>query len=163
MMIRKERLPLIFAVLLMLLACWMLLAHAYAQNPAGQFGTQRAGNPIPLGSTPVSNSTTGTTTAIAATLPADTPGYRITYICGFFVSSIATAATAGNIAVTNILGGTLNFEEYTAAVATIPAVPVNVQFTPCLPATGPQTTIVVTTAAPGSGGVVTVAAWGYQY
>ena len=139
-----------------------LASQALSQNAAGQYGTQRAGNAIPVGSTPISNSVVGTTAAVTATLAADTPGYRNTYVCGFQVRSLATAATIGNVTVTGTVGGTLNFEEFVQALAT-GIVPVDVTFTPCLPSSGVQTAIAVVAPAAGSGGVTSVSVWGYQY
>jgi hypothetical protein len=130
---------------------------------AQTLGTQRPGlnvSGLPLGGTVVTNSATGTTGSTVATLPAAVN--QITYLCGFRILANATGAATGNAAVTNTTGGTLNFTQWTAPLASGIG-NINEEFSPCIPATASNTTIVVTSAAPGSGGVISVTAWGYQY
>ena len=115
-------------------------------------------NPYPNNSVPVTNSATGTTATVVATLPANPS--RTTYICGFSMTATATAATAGAATVAGTLGGTLNFVEgvgLSPAVATL-----SQSFNPCVPASAVNTTIVVTSFAAGTGGNAAVSAWGYQ-
>jgi hypothetical protein len=85
---------------------------------------------------------------------------KTTYICGFQIGSTATAAAAGNATITGTITGTLNFEMGTG---TSPAV-VQTQssFNPCIPASGTNQSIAVVSAAPGTGGVICVTAWGFQ-
>jgi hypothetical protein len=136
-------------------AAAILLALASPTLAAGFGG-------YPIGATPVSASATGTTLATAATLPA-VPG-QTTYICGFSIRAVATATTTGNATVTGTLGGTLNFTHFIPQISTAAAAaPLEPPLGPyCLPAIAINTTIVVTSAAPGSGGVVSVTVWGYQ-
>lgn len=113
---------------------------------------------VPPG-TPITASATGTTAATTATLAA--VAGKTTYICGFSINSTATAAAAGNATVTGTVTGTLNFEMGTGAT---PAVVITQQsFTPCVPASAVNTSIAVVSAAPGTGGVISVSAWGFQF
>ena len=112
----------------------------------------------PVGSTLVTASATGTTGATTATLPA-APGLT-TYMCGFSIDANATAAIAGNATVTGTVSGTLNF---TQPVGATPAVgTVNRIFNPCVPGNAINTAIAVNSIAPGTAGVVSVTAWGFQ-
>jgi hypothetical protein len=116
----------------------------------------------PIGATPIAVSTTGTTAATAVTLPA-VPG-QTTYLCGFSIRSTATVGSAGTATVTGTSSGTLNYTHWSGPVASGGAlVPVEPSFGPdCIPASAINTTITVTSAAPGGGGVVSVTAWGFQ-
>jgi len=111
-----------------------------------------------VAATPVTASATGTTAATTATLPG--AASKTTYLCGFSIDANATAAVAGNATVTGTISGTLNF---TQGVAATPAVgSVNRTFNPCVPASAVNTGIAVNSIAPGTGGVVSVTAWGFQ-
>lgn len=106
---------------------------------------------------PITASATGTTGVTTATLPAFAG--QTTYICGFAIDANATAAIAGNATVTGAVSGTLNF---TQPVPVAPAVgTVNRSFIPCIPGSALNTAIAVNSIAPGTGGVVSVTAWGY--
>jgi hypothetical protein len=137
---------------------------AVSSLPALPAGTNTIGNvgqtsQYPSGATPETISATGTTGATTATLAA-TSG-KTTYICGFSIRANATAAATGNATVTGTITGTLNFTQWTAPNAS--GLGINEQvFTPCIPASATNTTIPVVSAAPGSGGVVSVTAWGYE-
>lgn len=104
---------------------------------------------------------TGTTGAATATLPG-TAG-KVTYICGFSVSP-GSATTAIVIQVTVAAAVTFTYAvgaPATAAGAT--GAPLLQNFEPCVPASAPNTTIVVTSGALGTGGANNdVNAWGYQ-
>lgn len=113
----------------------------------------------PAGAIPVTNSAVGTTAATVATLPA--VAGRTTFIAGFSIKSNATAAVTGNAIVSGTIGGSLNFNQFTQAVATGVG-DTTITFSPPVPASALNTTIVVTSAAPGVGGVISVSAWGYQ-
>jgi hypothetical protein len=140
----------------------ILLAVFALALTAGPGPAQHVGS---FGGTPVTNSATGTTGSVAATLPAQ--ANKTTYICGFTVTfSNPTAATNVTVAVTNTLGGTLSFQrQVLAAAATVPPPQdLSVDFNPCVPANAPNTTIVVTQPGLGAGATGTsVAARGYQY
>jgi hypothetical protein len=126
---------------------------AGVQSPAN-FASQ-----YPSGAIPVTNSATGTTSATAATLAAHAT--KTTFICGFSIRANATAAATGNSTVTGTVSGTLNFTQWTAPLASGVGI-TEMIFTPCVPGSTANSAIIATSAAPGSGGVVSVTAWGYQ-
>lgn len=143
------------AIALFLLAC---LPSAQAQ--------QACPNPFVAGAicTPVTNTATGTTGAVVATLPA--VAGKTTYLCGFYYTG--TNATAANgattVTVTGTIGGTMSFGFPTlAAAATVPnTMPVDEQFMPCVAASAINTAIAVNGPALGAGATLaTVTAWGY--
>jgi hypothetical protein len=113
----------------------------------------------PAAAVPITASATGTTLATAATLAAGAT--TTTYICGFSVRANATAAATANSTVAGTITGTLNFTQWTAPLASGIGL-TEQQFYPCVPASAVNTTIVVTSAAPGAGGTVSVSAWGYR-
>lgn len=116
-------------------------------------------SPYPATAVPITASATGTTTATTATLTNVTS--HTTYICGFSIRANATAAATNNATVTGTITGTLNFTQWTAPLASGLGVTEEV-FSPCVPASGVSTSIAVVSGAPGSGGVVSVSAWGYS-
>jgi hypothetical protein len=139
-------------------ALWLAASPAYGQAPNPGASGPATGTGYPAGAIAVAASATGTTAATTATLPALTG--RLTYICGFTIGSTATAAAAGNATVTNTVGGTLNYEMGTGLSPAV--VLTNVVYTPCVPASAQNTAIAVVSAAPGTGGVISVTASGYQ-
>ncbi len=116
----------------------------------------------PTGATAVTNSGTGSTGAVVATLPAVSA--KTTFICGFVVSSSgATTPTAVNVTVANTISGTMNFVYSVVGVATDNQVPLTVPIFPCVPASAVNTTIVVTQPGVGAGATAAATtAWGYQ-
>ena len=113
--------------------------------------------PYPLNAVPVQASGTGTTAAINLSLPGASG--KTTYLCGFSYWTSATAATFGTLTVTNIQT-TMSFEQ---PVGAIPAVlELSKTFSPCIPASAANTAVNINGVAPGTGGVGTAAAWGYQ-
>jgi hypothetical protein len=127
-------------------------------------GTNNIGNvgqvsPYPATAVPITASATGTTAATTATLT-NVTGHT-TYICGFSIRANATAAVTNNATVTGTITGTLNFTQWTAPLASGIGVTEEV-FSPCVPASAVSTSIAVVSGAPGSGGVVSVTAWGYS-
>jgi hypothetical protein len=122
-------------------------------------GTVNSASQYPAGAIPITASATGTTAATTATLAAGTT--TTTYLCGFAIRANATAAATGNATVTGTKTGTLNFTQWTAPLASGIGL-VEETFGPCVPASAVNTGIAVISAAPGSGGVVSVSAWGYQ-
>lgn len=114
----------------------------------------------PLGSIPVTASATGTTGATTATLPAGQT--TTTYLCGFSIRANAQVAATGNATVTGTVTGTLNFTQWTAPLASGIGVTEPPIGNPCIPASGANQAIAVVSAAPGTGGVVSVSAWGYR-
>lgn len=116
-------------------------------------------NQYPFSAVPYTATATGTTGATTATL---TGAISVTtYICGFSIRANATAAATGNATVTGTLGGDMNFTQWTAPLASGLGI-TEMIFTPCLPATGTNTSVRVVSAAPGTGGVVSVSSWGYK-
>lgn len=114
---------------------------------------------LPAAATAITASATGTIAATVATLPA--VAAKTTYICGFSIRANATAAATANSTVSGTISGALNYTQWTAPLAS--GIGITEQtFSPCLPASAANTAIVVTSAAPGAGGVVSVSAWGYQ-
>jgi hypothetical protein len=116
-------------------------------------------SPYPATAVPITASTTGTTAATTATLT-NVTGHT-TYICGFSIRANATSAATGNATVTGTVTGTLNYTQWTAPNSSGLGVTEEV-FSPCVPANAVSTSIAVISAAPGTGGVVSVTAWGYS-
>ena len=116
----------------------------------------------PIGATPITVSATGTTLATAVTLPA--VAGQTTYLCGFSIRSTANVAAVGTATVAGTLGGTLNYTHWTGPVAGGGGLGIlEPPFGPdCVPASATNVAIVVTSAAPGTGGTVSVTAWGFQ-
>jgi len=112
-----------------------------------------------FGATPVSISATGTTGATTATIPA--VAGKTAFLCGFSIRSNATAAATGDATVTGVVTGTLHFNHFTAPVASgigVTEPPIGAD---CIPASAQGVAIAVISPAPGTGGVVSVSAWGY--
>ena len=130
-----------------------------AATPAGTNLIGNTGQLYPAGSTPITASATGTTSATTATLAASASIH--TYICGFSIRANATAAVTNNATVTGTVTGTLNFTQWTAPLASGLGVTEEV-FSPCIISSAVNTGVAVVSGAPGSGGVVSVTAWGYQ-
>ena len=124
----------------------------------GSHGHLLMGNAgYPGGATPITISATGTT-ATTATLA--TGASVTTYLCGFSIRANANAAATANSTVTGTITGTLNYTQWTAPNASGIGITEQI-FTPCIPASAVNTGIAVISAAPGTGGVVSVSAWGY--
>jgi hypothetical protein len=164
-----KRLALTGALLLALTTpAWAVSdALIYSNDASGHSQAVSLTSPLPVvvisgfpnGAVPITASATGTTAATTATLAAATS--KTTYLCGFSIRANATAAATGNSTVTGTVTGTLNFTQFTAPLAsgigvTEPAI------SRCIPGSAANTAIAVVSAAPGSGGVVSVTAWGYQ-
>jgi hypothetical protein len=133
---------------------------AVSPLPAGTATIGTAGSlPYPVGAVPYTATATGTTAATTATLAG--AASVTTYICGFSIRANATAAATGNATVTGVITATLNFTQWTAPNASGLGV-TEMIFSPCVPASATNTSIAVVSAAPGTGGVVSVTAWGYK-
>lgn len=122
------------------------------------YGGPSTGTGYPNGSTPVTASTAGTTAAISATLPG--VAGKTTFICGFAMTAAGgNSGAIGNGTITGTISGTLNFAfENPMNGQGIIVVP----FLPCIPASAPNTAIVINQPAAGSGAIAAVTAWGYQ-
>ncbi len=125
-------------------------------NVIGQVGST---SQYPFGAVPITASATGTTAATTATLAASVS--IKTYICGFSIRANATAAVTANSTVTGTVTGTLNYTQWTAPLASGLGITEQV-FAPCIPSSAINTAIAVVSAPPGTGGAVSVSAWGYQ-
>lgn len=115
--------------------------------------------PYPIGATPYTATATGTTAATTATLAGSAS--VTTYLCGFSIRANATAAATGNATVTGVITATMNFTQWTAPLASGLGI-TEMIFSPCIPASATNTSVAVVSAAPGSGGTVSVSAWGYK-
>lgn len=113
----------------------------------------------PIGATPYTATATGTTGATTATLTGASS--VTTYLCGFSIRANATAAATGNATVTGVITATMNFTQWTAPLASGLGVTEEI-FNPCIPASGTNQSVAVVSAAPGSGGTVSVSAWGFK-
>jgi hypothetical protein len=107
---------------------------------------------------PITISATGTTGATTATLAAAVS--KTTFICGFTITSDATAAIAGTATVTGTVTGTLNYIQNVGTATS--AGTLTQAFAPCIPASATNTGIAVNSVAAGVGGNTAVTAWGYQ-
>lgn len=116
-------------------------------------------NPYPDTAVAYTATATGTTGATTATLAG--AASVTTYLCGFSIRANATAAATGNATVTGVITATLNFTQWTAPNASGLGI-TEMVFMPCIPASGTNQSVAVVSAAPGTGGVVSVTAWGYK-
>lgn len=126
-------------------------------------GTNTIGNvgltgQFPNGATPITASATGTTGATVATLAANAT--KTTYICGFTITSDATAALAGAATVTGTITGTLNYIQNVGSATAAGLLSQN--FSPCIPGSAVNTGVAVNSVAAGTGGATAVTAWGFQ-
>lgn len=142
-------------------AGWVQCDNAGNQKVSGAItlSSTTLSSQYPTGAVPYTATATGTTGATAATLTG--AASVTTYICGFSIRANATAAANGNAVVSGTITGSLNYTQYTAAVAAGVGV-VEQTYSPCIPASAANTSIAVTSAAPGTGGVVSVSAWGFK-
>lgn len=113
----------------------------------------------PRGAFPVFGAATGTTASFSATLPA--VAGRTTYICGFVITGGGSSVTAvGQATVTGMVGG--GTASFTYVDVSSGQGVLGIPFPVCQPASGPNTTIVVTKPAGGTGTVAAIWVWGYQ-
>lgn len=127
-----------------------------APNPNA--GTPAPISQYPFGSTAVQNSTTGTTAATSTTLAATASVTN--YVCSISIRANATATATGNATLSDGTK-TFNYTQWTAPTASGLGV-VEQIFNPCYPASAVNIAWTLTSAAPGTGGVVSVAIAGYQ-
>lgn len=128
------------------------------QTTDGTTNGVRLTTQYPAGAVAETVTATGTTGATTATLATNTG--QTTYICGFSIRANATAAATAEATVTGVITATMDFLQWTAPLASGIGVTEEI-FSPCLPASTTNTSIAVVSAAPGSGGTVSVSAWGY--
>jgi len=98
----------------------------------------------------------GTTGAVVSTLAG--AALKTTYICGFSVGAFGGAATVGPITVAGTITSSLVYQLFSTATGS------NLvqSFTPCIPASAPNTAITVTTTADGTATAVDVNSWGFR-
>jgi hypothetical protein len=129
----------------------------------GQVAGMATGNGYPQGATPLIGTATGTTAGATATLAGATG--RVTFLCGFhYEPGTATAAVTTSLTTTGLSSNLATAVNSAATAATATAGPIVSQiFSPCLPASAPNTAITVVAGALGAGGTnQNVNAWGYQ-
>lgn len=136
-----------------------LNATAGASVAAGANLIGNTGLVLPTGSTPIQATATGTTAATTATMAADATQFN--FICGYSIRANATAAATGNATLTGLATSPLNFTQWTAPNASGLGVTEQI-FVPCQPSSAINTAIAVVSAAPGTGGVVSVSVWGFK-
>lgn len=112
--------------------------------------------PYPVGSFPITCIASGTTGAVVGTCAA--APQRATYLCGFDVSAIGGTAAVGPIVVAGLTGGSFTYQASSSAAG----VTLSRTFTPCIPSSGQNTAITITTTADGTATAVNVNAWGFQ-
>jgi len=135
-----------------------IAANTGAAVPAGTNLIGNVGALPPAGSTSTNGSNTGTTAATSTTLAADAA--KTEYVCWISIRANATAAATGNATLSDGTK-TFNFTQWTAPTASGLGVTEEV-FNPCIPATAVNTAWTLTSAAPGTGGVVSVSIGGFK-
>lgn len=131
----------------------------YANNstPAGAIQTVGVSpNPYPSTAVAITAVGTGSTGAVTATLAASASLH--TYICSVEVSAIGGTAAVGPITITNLMGNTFTINLAASAAGNN----YNRTFSPCIPTSAINTTIVITTTADGTASGVAVNASGFQ-
>jgi hypothetical protein len=117
----------------------------------------------PPASTPITASS-GNVAAAAATATLAGAANVTTYITGFeFTSAGSTAAAVVTITITGTVSGTLSYTYASVAGATLANQPLIVQFSPPIPASAANTSIVVSCPSLGAGNTnATMVAHGYR-
>lgn len=136
-----------------------IATNTAAAIPAGSASIGNVGATIyPVGATAITAAATGSTGATTATLSSSSSLH--TYICGFSIRANATAAATSLSSVTGVVTGTMSFLQWTAPNTSGIGV-TEMVFSPCIVSSASNQAIAVVSAAPGTGGLVSVAAWGY--
>jgi hypothetical protein len=119
--------------------------------------------PLPLQGVQITASSGTVAAGVAAATLAGATG-KVTYICGFAITSTgSTAAAVVAPTVTGVVTGTMTFAYASVAGATLSNQPLVVPFRDCISASAPNTAIVVSLPSLGTGNTsATVNAWGYQ-
>lgn len=137
-----------------------VLAAVQSSIPAGTNTIGTVGwLPYPVGAVPITASATGTTAATTATLAANAT--LKTYLCSYSIRANATAAATVTNTITGVVTGTLSHIMWIAPLASGLGVDEQI-FNPCVPSSAVNTAIAVVSGAPGSGGLVSSTATGYQ-
>ena len=122
-----------------------------------------SGGEYVAGSTPLNASSGNVAAAVATATLAGAAGVT-TYLTGFEVTGAgATAGIAVTVTVTGTLGGTMSYTYTAATGATVANQPLIVEFSPAIPASAVNTSIVVSCPSLGAGNTNnTVVAHGYR-
>lgn len=115
-------------------------------------------SPIPPVPTIIAGNAIGTTGAVVGTLAA--AANKLTTLCDFNVSALGTANTVGPIVVAGLLGGSRTYQASTLATGV--EYYKSEHFSPCLPASAPNTAITITTTAAAGATAVDVNSSGTQ-
>lgn len=117
----------------------------------------------PAGAAALTGSSGNVAAAVATATLAGAAGVT-TYITGFeFTSSGATAASVVTITITGTVTGTMHYTLAVVAGATLTNQPMVVQFSPAIPASAANTSIVVSAPSLGAGNTnATMVAHGYR-
>lgn len=118
-----------------------------------------ASHPLPATFTTggtITGNASGTTGAVVGTLAA--AANVTTSICGFSVDAVGGTAAVGPITVAGIVNGPMTFQLFSLATGAYR----ERDFSPCLPATGTNVPITVTTTANGTATAVNVNSWGLR-
>ena len=149
---------------LALVAAFLSGSIGLAQAQLAQSG-QATGTGYPAGATVLmSNANGANTSSIAAVLP-NSPG-KLTFVCGFQASGLgATALTNVQINVVAVGSSTTsgNFSwayQFPAGVTAI-ATPVNINFTPCLPASATNASLAFLFNGAAGNTYSNINVWGY--
>lgn len=113
--------------------------------------------PYPTGAFPITAIATGSTGAVVGTMAA-TPT-KTNYLCGVDVSAIGGTAAVGPIVIAGLTGGSFTYQASSTAAG---GLALSRTFTPCIPASGPNTAITITTTADGTATAVDVNATGFR-
>lgn len=131
--------------------------------PIGQVPEGIAGAPsvYPDGATPFAVRVFGANVPLTATMPA-VPGVTA-YLLGFALTGAgATAGQLVTVGVTGIMGGQLGYDWASVTGATALCPPLQQEWAPALPASGPNTAIVIAASALGAGNTTGhVNMWGF--
>jgi len=119
--------------------------------------------PLPVQGVQITASS-GTVAAATATATLAAVAGKVTYICGFAITSTgSTGAAVVAPTVTGTVTGTMTFAYASVAGATLANPSLIVPFRDCISASAPNTAIVVSMPTLGAGNTnATVNAWGYQ-
>lgn len=122
-----------------------------------------AQSPIPLQGVGITASSGNVAAGVATASLAAATG-KVTYICGFAITSAgSTGAAVVSPTVTNTVTGTMTFTYASVAGVTLGNQPLVVHFNPCISANAPNTAIAVSLPSLGAGNTnASVSAWGYQ-
>lgn len=118
--------------------------------------TSALASEYPFGATPVTAAGSGATGAVVGTLAA-TAG-KTNYICGFDVSAIGGTAAVGPIVVAGLISGSFTYQLASLVAGNL----LGRTFKPCIPASGANTAITVTTTADGTASAVNVNIAGFR-